>query len=628
MLPTSSTENSLPHAGGGIPRALRKHPNFRRFVFSVPEDGAPIPPWRSKRSLLPALVLGYLDLASDLAAVASYRSQQRYWFVVGLVFIFGPSLVLGAALVRKESAKRGVAVMAQVGLLVEAYVSIAEERYSHIMVALRLIGPLFESLPQLLLQTYVLLVNREYLALRVFSVAVSTLSLAAATTGVVAEHPLSQFTWANGVAYPTARCTLASSLFFGSIPYVGSVVIGGGFRMHPQDFVWWFLAYEVLEVVGRFLSLAVAALVLEFYLFVLLGWFWFTRWTLSRVSIGRGVERENLHFRTLVRNVGMPFMDAVIDRVQAYKVSCFFTCVETACCLAVGNALEVADGGRALASHDARLIFTAVALLCTAGKIVLAFVVVVPFKEMIGRVVPAMIGELRVGDNRDSGSGEESPDKRDDGVRKTLGSAAVGGGGGSGGGGGGGDIEAQDIMIVIKAAIATTAATEAKAAAKAKSGGTPAAGVDTNPRRNGNRSAAATAAANTATAATAATAAAANTAAAATAADNSGSGGRRAGDARKTASWRALQTVDEAVDREGMPVTSRSSGGAAASGGVNPRSQGGPDPRPRVGFDRWSRVGPDPRSGDDEKTEEEEGWEHALPRARADGGGHAPVSTV
>lgn len=566
--------------------------------------------------MLPALLLGYLDLASDLAAVASYRSQQRYWFVVGLVFIFGPSLALGAALIRKESAKRGVAVMAQVGLLVEAYVSIAEERYSHIMVALRVIGPLFESLPQLLLQTYILLVNREYLALRVFSVAVSTLSLAAATTGVVAEHPLSQFTWANGVDYPTARFTLASSLFFGSIPFVGSVVIGGGFRMHPQDFVWWFLAYEILEVVGRFLSLAVAALVLEFYLFVLLAWFWFTRWTLSRVSIGRGVERENLHFRTLVRNVGMPFMDAVIDRVQAYKVSCFFTFVETACCLAVGNALEVADGRRALASNDARSIFTVVALLCTAGKIILAFVVVVPFKETIGRVVPAMMGELRVGGNSDSGSGEESPDEHDDGVRKTVGSAAVEDGGGSGGGGS--DIEAQDIMIVIKAAIATTAASEAKAAAEAKAGGTATDGVDTNPRRNDNRSAAATAAA------------AANIAAAATAtaADNSGSGGRRASDARKTTSWRALQTVDEAVDREGTPVTSRTSGGAAASGGVDPRSQGGPDPRPHVGFDRRPRVGPDPRSGDDEKTEEEDGWEHALPTARADEEGHAPVSTV
>ena len=551
--------------------------------------------------MLPALLLGYLDLASDLAAVASYRSQLRYWFVVGLVFIFGPSLVLGAALLRKESAKRGLAVMVQAGLLVEAYISIAEERYSHVIVALRLIGPLFESLPQLLLQTYVLLVNREHLGLRVFSVAVSTLSLAAATTGVVAEHPLSQFTWATGVDYPTARFPLASSLFFGTIPYVGSVVMGGGFRVHPQDFVWWFLAYEVLEIVGRFLSLAVAALVLDFYLFLLLAWFWFTRWTLSRVSIGKGLERETLHFRALVRNVGMPFMDAVIDRVQAYKVSCFFTCVETACCLAVGNALEAAGSGRTLASHDARLVFTAVALFCTVGKIVLAFVVVVPFKETIGRVVPAVKGELRI--DGDSDSGKESPNQHDNGGRKAVGGAAVGGGGG-------GDIEEQDIMIVIKAGIAAEAATEAKAA-EAKVGASTAGGFDRSVPYI-NRSAAATAAVVT-------------TASAATAADSSHSGGRSGSDARKTASWRALQTVDEAVDREGMPVTSRglgraasfpvsswSSGGAATSGGVDRRSGGGLDPRSR----------------DDENTEEE-GWERApQPPPMHTEGGHAPVSSV
>ncbi|CAN0065387.1 unnamed protein product [Laminaria digitata] len=519
--------------------------------------------------------------------------------------------------------------MARVGLLVEAYISIAEERVSHVIVALRLIGPLFESLPQILLQTYVLLVDREHLAVRVFSVAVSTLSLAAATTGVVAEHPLSQLNWANGVDYPTARFPLASSLFFGTIPYLGSVVMGGGFRMHPQDFIWWFLAYEVLEIVGRFLSLAVVALVLEFYLFVLLAWFWFTRWTLSRVSIGRGVERENLHFRALVRNVGMPFMDAVMDRVQAYKVSVFFTCVETACCLAVGNALDAADAGRALASHDARRIFTAVALVCTVGKIVLAFVVVVPFKETIGRVVPAVKGELRVNGDGDSSSGEESPDQRDSGGRKVVGSAAVGGdgaggsrggGGGNGGGGGGGvpggDIEAQDIMIVIKAAIAAEAATEVKAAAakQAAGGGSAEGGVDDRSARYSNRSAAAAAAAAAATTAAAATATVTTAAAAPTdtVTDKSGSGGRGASDARKAASWRALQTVDEAVDREGMPVTSRGSGIVAASGGVNPRLRGVVDHRAQG----------------DQKDEEEEGWEPPpLPQMRADEG-HAPVSSV
>ena len=83
--------------------------------------------------------------------------------------------------------------------------------------------------------------------------------------------------------------------------------------------------------------------------------------------------------------------------------------------------------------------------------------------------------------------------------------------------------------------------------------------------------------------------------------------------------------MDEAVDREGMPVTSRglgraasfpvsswSSGGAATSGGVDRRSGGGLDPRSR----------------DDEKTEEE-GWERApQPPPMHTEGGHAPVSSV
>lgn len=57
--------------------------------------------------------------------------------------------------------------------------------------------------------------------------------------------------WARGVDYPTARLPLASALFFGTVPYVGSVFVRMGFRMHPQDFVWWFLTYQVSCVFFR-----------------------------------------------------------------------------------------------------------------------------------------------------------------------------------------------------------------------------------------------------------------------------------------------------------------------------------------------------------------------------------------
>ena len=71
--------------------------------------------------------------------------------------------------------------------------SVKEESYSYLLVALRVLEPLLQSLPMLLLlQAYVLLVDREFLALRVVSVVVSTASLAIASTAVLAEHPLSQ----------------------------------------------------------------------------------------------------------------------------------------------------------------------------------------------------------------------------------------------------------------------------------------------------------------------------------------------------------------------------------------------------------------------------------------------------
>lgn len=163
-------------------------------MFAVPEHGAPIPPWRSKRSVAPALLLGYLDLFTDVGTVLSYRSSGLFpLFVVGLAFIVVPSLLAGGYVLRQEAPWwRGAAAATQLGLLVEALVSIKEESYSHNLVALRVIEPLFQALPQLLLQSYVLLVNREFLALRVVSVVASTFSLATASTAIVAEHPLSQ----------------------------------------------------------------------------------------------------------------------------------------------------------------------------------------------------------------------------------------------------------------------------------------------------------------------------------------------------------------------------------------------------------------------------------------------------
>ncbi|CAM9238329.1 unnamed protein product [Ectocarpus sp. 12 AP-2014] len=406
-------QNALLMSGGGIPLSLRNHCNFRRFVFAIPEHGAPIPPWRSKRSLLPALLLGYLDLFTDLATVLSFWSSGLTpWFAIGFAFIAGPALCAGAYVLREETVGRGIAAATQLGLIVEGLISVKEESYSHALVAMRVLEPLFQSLPMLLLQTHVLLVSEEFLALRVVSVVVSTLSLAVASTGIVAEHPLSQLRWSRGVKYPTAKLPLASSMFFGTVPFAGSVRVRMGFQLHPQDFVWWFLLYQVMEIISRVLSLGVIAMPLGYYFFCLLGWLWLTRTSIACVSIGDSVVRERLRFRKLIRFAAAPIMDSVIDRVKAYKVSCFFTCVETACFLAVGNALPHADETRA--SDLARRVFSVISLLAMGGKIALGTVLVVPFKAKISENSPPAKGELRP---LPGAPGESSSD--DDSIRKS-----------------------------------------------------------------------------------------------------------------------------------------------------------------------------------------------------------------
>lgn len=374
-------------------------------MFAVPEDGAPIPLWRSIGSVIPALALGYLDLFSDIFTALSYYRQhengeaQWWWFVLSVVFIAAPSIVAGALVSRSLIPLRRLAVVLHMGLFVEAYVSFREKSYSHVLVALRVIQPLFQSLPQLLLQTYVLLVSPGTdLGLRLFSAAMSAISLSFAATAVIAEHPLSQLKWARGVTYPSSKFWRASEVFFSTVQYVGSVILRGGFRVHPQDYVWWFLGYQVLEVVARVASLAVLALVAEFFVFLALAWLWVTRWFISTVSIGVGAQQETLRFRALLRVVGMPLMDSVLDRVTAYIISCTMTLLETGVFLTVGNAYPtaVSQGDLPVLADRMRRVFTVVSIMFTAGKLFMAMAVVVPFKEKIGRVAPAESGELRV----------------------------------------------------------------------------------------------------------------------------------------------------------------------------------------------------------------------------------------
>eukprot|EP00903_Cladosiphon_okamuranus_P006539 g6389.t1 len=446
------SQNALLMSGGGIPLSLRNHRNFRRFVFAVPANGAPIPPWRSKRSVAPALLLGYLDFFTDLGTVLSYRGSGLYWsFAVGLAFIVVPALCSGGFVFRQETPWwRGAASALQLGLLVEALISIKEESYSHALVALRVLEPLFQALPQLLLQAYILLVNREYLALRVVSVVASTFSLAMASTAIVAEHPLSQIRWARGVDYPIPRIPLASALIFATVPYVGSVIVRMGFRMHPQDFVWCFFFYQVMEIISRVLSVVVLAHSIRYYTFIFLAYMWFTRTCVALIHRGDPVGGERLRFRKLIRFSAAPIMDSVIDRVSAYKLCCFMTCLETVGCLAVGNSVGSSVAAEAaLLSDLARRIYTVVAIFSMFGKIGLATAIVVPFKAKILEIVPPVNGELRVKDEAAAAktSAAAAPTRP---VSNTRGAP-----GGFGDGSGGPDVplekglSIEDIMAVI-----------------------------------------------------------------------------------------------------------------------------------------------------------------------------------
>lgn len=415
-------------------------------MFAVPEDGAPIPLWRSIGSIIPALALGYLDLLSDIFTALSYYRQhdngeaQTWWFVLSVVFIAAPSIIAGAMVSRSMIPVRRLAVVLHLGLLVEAYVSFREKSYSYVLVALRVIQPLFQSLPQLLLQTYVLLVSPGTdLGLRLFSAAMSAISLSFAATAVIAEHPLSQLKWARGVTYPSSKFWRATEVFFSTVQYVGSVIIRGGFRVHPQDYVWWFLGYQVLEIVGRVASLAVLALAADFFLFLVLAWLWATRWFISTVSIGVGAQQEMLRFRALLRVVGMPIMDSALDRVTAYIVSCTMTLVETVVFLAVGNAYPT-TARRELPNLADRMrrVFTVVSIMFTAGKLFMAMAVVVPLKEKIGRVAPAESGELREEEDLTSTS------------RGGTGNVGVSSSAGRGNSDGGGE-EQRSIRVLVSA---------------------------------------------------------------------------------------------------------------------------------------------------------------------------------
>ena len=371
-------------SAGEVPRALRKHRNWWAFETGITADGAPVPPWKSPWSVAIPLSLGYLDLFTDVSTVISYYQEHWWWFALGLTFVVAPAMVAALFFLdQEEDMRTRLFVALHLGLLVEAFSSISREEYSRVLVSLRVVEPLYESVPQLMLQVYALLLEwdgdeSQWLPFRLFSIVVSCSSLAYATTGLVAEHPLSTLSTSGTLS---AWCPCLTGLAFGTVPENGEVkVYGSDKKLHSQDFVWAFLVYQVLEIGARFISLALLALVLRAYFFLVLVWLWSSRSVILRRSLDP--RRESLGFRSQVRLVGMPFMDSVMDDLRSYDWGCALTTVEFLICMGIG--VFVSTGGEVQVPADIRRVWCVAAAVCMVGKLLLGFLIVRPFKKGVG----------------------------------------------------------------------------------------------------------------------------------------------------------------------------------------------------------------------------------------------------
>ncbi|CAN0330440.1 unnamed protein product, partial [Ectocarpus sp. 4 AP-2014] len=138
------------------------------------------------------------DVGTDVDAVVSYyQADHMWWFALGMVFIIGPALFAAMVLLRREHWLRRSLVALQLGMLLEAFVSWVYSIYSPVLASLRVMEPLYESVPQLMLQLYGLLLEWDndgthWLSRRLLSIVFSCFTLAYATTGLVAEQPLSR----------------------------------------------------------------------------------------------------------------------------------------------------------------------------------------------------------------------------------------------------------------------------------------------------------------------------------------------------------------------------------------------------------------------------------------------------
>lgn len=201
---------------------------------------------------------------------------------------------------------RRLLVVLQLGVIVEAFSTATEEVYSRTLSLVRVVEPLFEAVPQLLLQFHAILVlwkeetpspNPLYAPFR--SVYISVVSLAYAATDIASVEGLRTAVdqTRDGASnrysiWPRPSCCnkkcpwSVTKCVFGRAPRKGVVGSEGSELPHPQTQVWVCFLYHILEVVSRFIPLGFLSLSTYWCTFGSAALLWWDGWLGNRVTAG------------------------------------------------------------------------------------------------------------------------------------------------------------------------------------------------------------------------------------------------------------------------------------------------------------------------------------------------------
>ncbi|CAB1109028.1 unnamed protein product [Ectocarpus sp. CCAP 1310/34] len=358
--------SSNPLSGGEIPKRLAEHPRFKKFIVGRAMDGPPLPhindTGHAVKILIVPVALGYLDLTSDLYTPTTIQATY-FEFTCGRRFL----------------------VATQLSLLLEAVFSAASRTYSPVLALVRVIEPLFESVPQLLLQLYAMLLLWSETSLsnsdlngRVISVCISTVSLAYAATDVSSVERLLNTRLSGEGGTERSRmcpdCPFITGLVFSRVPEKGVSRLAGRMGwVHPRTHVWFCFLYHVLEIVSRFVPLTMIALVLRKWFFLVLPYLWISRCLVVWAAAYWGEATMGFRFR--VRIVAMPFIDSILDGTRAFGAGLVLTLVKFVACIVTYHLFSSGH----LPPH-ARWTLTIIAICCMVGKMRLALLAILPLK--------------------------------------------------------------------------------------------------------------------------------------------------------------------------------------------------------------------------------------------------------